>query len=113
VAGEHCHFQKWGLWEDTTRIPYIIHAAGISKAGDRTDTIDIFPTLLELCRLPKPDQELDGASLAPLLKNPEMKWDRPAMTTFGEGNHALRDQRWRYVRWCDGCSRRTLGRKHE
>ncbi|MBE0653815.1 MAG: hypothetical protein IH594_08450 [Bacteroidales bacterium] len=26
----------------------------------------------------------------------------PAMTTFGEGNHALRDQRWRYVRWCDG-----------
>jgi arylsulfatase A-like enzyme len=105
--GEHFHFQKWGLWEDTTHIPYIIHAPGISQAGQRTDagvdTLDIFPTLLELCGLPSPEkQKLDGASLVSLLKNPGMEWKRPALTTFGEGNHATRDQRWRYVRWSDG-----------
>lgn len=107
AIGEHFHFQKWGLWEDATHIPYIIHAPGISQPGQRSaagvDTLDIFPTLLELCGLPAPDsQTLDGASLEPLLKNPTMKWDRPALTSFGQGNHAARDSRWRYVRWSDG-----------
>lgn len=107
AIGEHFHFQKWGLWEDTTHIPYIIHAPGISQPGQRSyagvDTLDLFPTLLELCGLPAPaSQKLDGTSLVPLLKNPGLKWERPALTTFGQGNHAARDQRWRYVRWSDG-----------
>jgi arylsulfatase A-like enzyme len=107
AIGEHFHFQKWGLWEDTTHIPYVIHAPGISQPGQRSDagvdTVDLFPTLLELCGLPAPaSQKLDGTSLVPSLKDPGLKWERPALTTFGQGNHATRDQRWRYVRWSDG-----------
>ncbi len=63
--------------------------------------IDLYPTLVELCGLPTRD-DLDGQSIVPLLKNPKMKWDRPALTTYGPGNHAVRTERWRYIRYHDG-----------
>ena len=44
---------------------------------------------------------LDGVSLVPLLKDPNRTWDQPALTTC-LGNHALRDERWRYIRYADG-----------
>jgi Domain of unknown function (DUF4976) len=34
--------------------------------------------------------------------NPQLEWDRPALTTHGRGNHALRTERWRYIRYADG-----------
>src|SRR5271156_4863061 len=36
---------------------------------------DIYPPPVELCGLPK-QSEIEGESLAPLLKNPSAKWDR-------------------------------------
>ncbi|MDP6041553.1 MAG: iduronate-2-sulfatase, partial [Candidatus Latescibacteria bacterium] len=63
--------------------------------------IDIYPTLVELCELP--DREgLDGRSLVPLMANPDRDWPYPAITTRGIGNHAVRSQRWRYIRYADG-----------
>src|SRR5205823_644206 len=63
--------------------------------------LDLYPTLLELAELPaKPD--LDGLSIVPLLKNPSATWERPALTTAGFKNHALRTERWRYIRYADG-----------
>ena len=46
--------------------------------------------------------DLDGQSLVPLLKNPQAKWDRPALMTEGRGNHAVRSRDWRYIRYKDG-----------
>jgi arylsulfatase A-like enzyme len=83
----------------------IIAAPAVTQAGSRTQRsvglIDLFPTLNELCQLPKVDS-LEGQSLVPLLKNPSIQWDRPALTTHGQGNHALRTERWRYIRYADG-----------
>jgi arylsulfatase A-like enzyme len=45
---------------------------------------------------------LDGASLVPLLRDPLRAWNQPALTTHGLGNHALRNERWRYIRYADG-----------
>jgi arylsulfatase A-like enzyme len=64
-------------------------------------TADLFPTLAELCGLP-PAAGLDGRSLVPLLRDPRHPWDRPALTTHGQGNHAVRSERWRYIRYADG-----------
>lgn len=33
--------------------------------------------------------------------NPEANWDRPAPMTYGRGNHAVRSERWRYIRCAD------------
>ena len=41
-------------------------------------------------------------SLVPLLKNPKAKWERPATTTWGKGNHAVRSERYRYIRHPNG-----------
>lgn len=41
-------------------------------------------------------------SLKPLLEQPDLKWDRPALTTHGRGNHSIRSERWRYIRYSDG-----------
>jgi len=104
--GERYHFKKWGLWDDTTHVPFIIHVPGITKAGSQTDAgvtlLDLYPTLVDLCGIDAPGHPLDGHSLRPLLENPNTTWARPALTTYGPNNHALRSSRWRYIRWADG-----------
>ena len=96
---------KFTLWEKANRVPFIIVAPGVTTPGTRIDApvglIDIYPTLLELAGLP-PKVDNDGQSLVPLLKDPEQKWSRPAMMTEGPGNHAIRTERWRYIRYSDG-----------
>ena len=96
---------KFTLWEKANHVPFIIVAPGITQPGTRIDTpvglVNIYPTLLDLAGLPaKPD--LDGQSLVPLLKDPQAKWDRPALMTQGRGNHAVRSRDWRYIHYKDG-----------
>ena len=38
----------------------------------------------------------------PLLKNPGAVRERPAVTTYLRGNHSVRSERWRYIRYADG-----------
>jgi len=80
-------------------------APGLTTAGSRcsrpVNLMDIYPTLVELCELPRRER-LEGVSLMPLLKNPQAAWDRPAVTTYLRGNHSVRSERWRYIRYRDG-----------
>jgi len=103
--GEKEHWRKFALWEEATRVPFFISAPGVTKPGTRCDrTVDlmsVYPTLCELCELPVTDQ-LEGASLLPLLKKPNAEWSTPAITTHGRGNHAVRSEQYRYIRYADG-----------
>ncbi|QDU39954.1 Choline-sulfatase [Maioricimonas rarisocia] len=103
--GEKQHWRKFALWEEATRAPLIMVAPGVTQVGSvcgRTvDFMNIYPTLCELCDLPVTDQ-LEGVSMLPLLKDPEADWDRAAVTTHGRGNHAVRTERFRYIRYAGG-----------
>ncbi|EAQ82092.1 sulfatase-like hydrolase/transferase [Blastopirellula marina] len=103
--GEKQHWRKFSLWEEADRVPLLIIAPGMTKPNqhcERTVTLlDLYPTLAELCGLTAP-KVVEGQSLAPLLKDPAAAWDRPAITTHGKNNHAVRDERWRYIRYADG-----------
>lgn len=103
--GEKQHLHKFTLWERSTHIPWIIAAPGVTTPKTRSDRpvglIDLFPTLNELCNLPSLPH-LEGVSVVPLLKDPSLAWSRPALTTHGRANHALRTERWRYIRYADG-----------
>ncbi|VGO19486.1 sulfatase [Pontiella sulfatireligans] len=78
---------KNSLWEESTRVPFIISAPGIGKdatCDHPVSLIDLYPTLIDLCKLPQhPNSKtgrtlLDGFSLLPLLEDPENgRWDGP------------------------------------
>ncbi len=103
--GEKEHWRKFALWEEATRAPLIWVVPGVTKpAGvcDRTvDFMSIYPTLTDLCGIDTP-KHISGKSIRALLANPQAAWDRPAMTTFGYKNHAVRDEGWRYIRYANG-----------
>jgi iduronate 2-sulfatase len=61
----------------------------------------LFPTLIELCGLPAYDK-LHGRSAADLVATPDTSWNQPALMTYGYNNHAVRSERWRYIRYADG-----------
>lgn len=63
--------------------------------------MSIYPTLCNLAGIAAP-KHVEGANIRALLENPAAAWDRPALTTYGQNNHALRTERWRYIRYADG-----------
>lgn len=103
--GEKEHWRKFTLWEEGTRAPLIWAAPGITKPNSvcerAVDFMSIYPTLLDLCSLPKP-AHVEGESIRTLLANPDAPWDRPAMTTYQFNNHGLRNEGWRYIHYANG-----------
>ena len=122
--GEKDYLYKNSLWQESTRVPLIIRAPGVSKENKECEQpvslVDLYPTLLDLCDLPdntmKNDKgrPLDGFSMKPLLKDPNNgKWEGPdyALTALYKWaqyydpafqNYSLRFKDWRYIRYENG-----------
>lgn len=108
--GEKNHWRKFALWENVTRSVLMIKVPKGVKTlpeGSQSGTtknisslVDIYPTLAELCGL-KPEKQLDGLSLVPILENPERDLDRSAITTYDYGSYSVRYQNWHYIRYVD------------
>lgn len=103
--GEKEHWRKFALWEESTRAPFIWVVPGVTKAGgickSPVDFMSVYPTLCDLTSVPKPAW-LEGDNINPLLSDPAAAWTGVAITTFGQNNHAIRTDRWRYIRYTDG-----------
>ncbi|MDP6633964.1 MAG: sulfatase [Phycisphaerae bacterium] len=106
--GEKDHFSKSALWRETSRTPLIICDPSSSKSGRckrAVSLVDLYPTLIELCGLPK-RSDLDGRSIAPLVRDPEKAWPYPALITHSPywygANHAIHSQRYHYIHYRDG-----------
>lgn len=103
--GEKQHWRKFALWECATRSPLIWRVPGTTKAGSvcrRTvDFMSLYPTLCDLCGIETP-KHVQGKSIRPLLADATTPWSDPGITTFGYKNHAVRTERWRYIRYADG-----------
>jgi uncharacterized sulfatase len=118
--GEHGLWQKMSLFENSARVPLMIHdprAKGNGKVCTRTvELVDLHATLADLCGLQAP--KTDGANLSPLLGNPALRWDRPAVTQVSRGTpiitgqptgknpwflgYTVRTDRYRYTEWDGG-----------
>jgi arylsulfatase A-like enzyme len=103
--GEKERWRKQTLWHESTRVPLIFAVPGNLNAGATcvrpVSLLDIYPTLLELCELP-PRDDLEGASLVPLLEDPNADWSLPAVSTRDIGTHAVISEEWRYIRYGNG-----------
>jgi arylsulfatase A-like enzyme len=102
---EKLRYGKTELWQEAARCPLMIKTPGVTEPGKKCDRVvnlmDLYPTLIDLCGLPE-KKDISGRSIKPLLENPEKKWDYPTLTTYHKGNHAVRDERWVYIRYADG-----------
>jgi len=110
--GEKDHWRKFALWENVLRTVLMIKAppgtpglpAG-TQAGAACRRVvslqDMYPTIVDLCGLP-PRKDIDGRSLVPLLRNPEAKWNHPAISSYDFSEFSIRTERWRYTRLIDG-----------
>jgi arylsulfatase A-like enzyme len=95
---------KNSLWERSTRVPLMVVGPGIGggrRCSRPVELLDVYPTLIELCRLERRD-DLEGHSLTQLLENPNAERPWPAITTHNQGNHAIRTERYRLIRYADG-----------
>ena len=102
--GEKQHWAKRTLWEESTRVPLLFAGPGIEpgkSCPEPASLIDVYPTLVELCRLPK-NPRLEGVSLVPQLNDPTTQRDRPAITSSYFGNHSIRTRDWRLIVYSDG-----------
>lgn len=103
--GEKEHWNKFTLWERSARVPWLVAAPGVKAArvGTPVSLLDVYPTLVAMCGLPAPESHtLEGVNLAPILYGKQSERGRPVVTSYGRGNHAIRDARWRYIRYRDG-----------
>lgn len=102
--GEKGLFGKNSLWSEATRVPLLLAGPQIVAGGrcdEAVELLDLYPTLIDLAGLP-PDPDLEGLSLLPQLADPNTARERPAICTHNPGNHAVCDERWRYIRYADG-----------
>ncbi len=114
--GDHgFHLGDLGIWtkhtnyEQANRIPLLLVAPGVTKEGSSTrqlaESVDLFPTLVELAGLPAPKvpQPLNGRSLVPVLKDPAKRIRDHAFHCYprrgGVIGRAIRTERYRMVEW--------------
>ena len=119
--GDHQEWGKHTNFEVDARAPLIISYPGMKNANAKSDSlvefVDVYPTLADLCGLPKPDT--DGVSLRPVLENPATKVKEVAISQYPKANkeaapvkdgfikggkcnvmgYSIRDERWRLILW--------------
>lgn len=109
--GDHGMWCKHTNYEKATRAALLMSVPGQKTAGKQcaalVEFVDIYPTLAEVCQLPKPDG-VEGHSFAPLLNDPQQPWKAAAFSQYpragGAGlgplmGYAVRTDRHRYVEW--------------
>ena len=101
--GEKGDWGKHTLWERTSNVPFIWAGPGIAK-GKRSDAtvslIDMYPTLVNMCGLENPRQNLEGRSIAGTLVDPDSARDRNIfLPHMNPGEYAIINRDWRYIRY--------------
>ena len=108
--GEHGCWSKFTLFEQSTRVPLIVHVPANPANGSRCDEIvemvDILPTLCDYRDVKKP-AVFEGTSFVELVANPTAQGKDAAFSciTLGGLGRSVRTKRFRYTEY-----RRDLAR---
>jgi arylsulfatase A-like enzyme len=100
AMGSHGLMGKQSLYEHSMKAPLIFAGPGIrqGKSEALVYLLDIFPTVCDLAGAATPDG-LDGRSLRPIMTGNKAKVRDTLFTTYGNVQRAVRDDRWKLVRY--------------
>jgi iduronate 2-sulfatase len=109
--GDHGMWCKHTNYEQATRAALVVSKPGQKTTGKACERLvefaDIYPTLADVCGLPKPDG-VEGHTFAPLLDDPAKAWKAAAFSQYPRTpgkdtgplmGYAVRTDRYRYVEW--------------
>jgi iduronate 2-sulfatase len=122
--GEHGLWTKTTNYEVDTRVPLIIAYPGEPHPGHASaalvELVDLYPTLVDLCRLPQP-AGLEGQTLRPWLESPDRAGPSAAFSQFARPwpyrnaphamGYAVRTATHRYIEWRKFGTREVLARE--
>ncbi|KAJ8931406.1 hypothetical protein NQ314_015678 [Rhamnusium bicolor] len=105
--GEHGEFAKYSNFEESTRVPLLIHVPGLSNrkvvSNKLVELVDIFPTLVELTQISSPLPLCpnhtttlvctEGLSLVPVMIDEIQNKDIKIM------GYSMKTKRYRYAEW--------------
>jgi len=103
--GEHTAWGKHTTLEESLRSTLIVRTPYQARRGVATDcfaeSIDLYPTLCELCDVPAPDS-VEGQSFVPALLDPAARPKDFALGLWRKSStdgYSIRTDRYRLVRW--------------
>jgi arylsulfatase A-like enzyme len=102
--GEKGKWSKaYSLWDIGLRVPLIIAVPGQKPQVTQrvVQLLDLYRTLADLAGLPRP-QEIEGRSVAPLVRNARSNWNYPSFAVVqfqGKFGTSVSTERWHYVEW--------------
>lgn len=98
--GEHTFWGKHNLMDRGTHVPLIVRVPGMRPARTESmvEFVDLYPTLCELSHLPLPENQLEGVSFVPVLRNPKANIKENAYIQWEGGDNAV-DKRYNYAEW--------------
>ena len=99
--GEHGHWQKQTLFENSTRVPLIFSVPGFESnvkiESSPVELIDIYPTLMDLTGIEIPDHVV-GKSLKPIFEDKNIKIRNSALTKWRNG-YSIKTEKFRITKW--------------
>ena len=104
--GEHGMRAKGKAYEESIRVPMVVRLPGVPpRIEDKlvASNLDLGPTIFELAEIPGP--AADGASLVPLLENPNTPWRQELLIEGSYGEHdwaGIRTADHTYVEYFSG-----------
>jgi len=98
--GDQLVWGKHTIFERALKSAFIVNIPGITKGktvNKTVSTVDIYPTLIELCGL-EMHHQTDGKSMVSLIENPIAEWEDASYGYFKNGI-SLRTERYRFTRY--------------
>lgn len=111
--GEHGSWCKQTNFDIDVRVPLMIHVPGENASGAScerlVELVDLYPTICDVAGIAIPD-DMEGASLRPLLSKPGRKWKSTAFSQFHRNprvspdkkrymGYSMVTERYHYVEW--------------
>jgi arylsulfatase A-like enzyme len=101
--GEKQRYLKSTLWAEVVHTPLLVRLPNMKKsiiAKQTVSLVDMYPTLVSLCNLPK-KKNIEGHDFSSVLKDENTKWEHPGITISTSGTSVLTNE-LHYISYLSG-----------